>query len=447
MNVTPGTLFIGDNLPMLRGINSGTVDLVYLDPPFHTGDKKRGSNVTAMVDGKKRKQGYGDAFDPSDLKREWFESIRHSAPAVFSVCEAAKSAVGPDRWAYLIFMGARLLEIRRVLKPTGSCWLHCDWHADGWLRALMDAVFGAERFINVLVWWYYNIAATSKRRFGQKHDVIIGYAKGEVWTFNADVMREAYEESGWTKNPESYGDTRYAPNPDGKLAHAVFRIPAINNMAKERTGWEDQKPRALLDRIILACSNRGDVVLDPFCGCATALVSAQVHHRAWIGIDQDPVAEGVLISGYWTPKGEKRVGRLVSEAGLLDASKVQPVAKTPALRTDGGETACDLLESEFKLRQQQAAVLTKAQQARLRRELYIALEGKCQGLVYADGSHVPCRHGGMFLPIEMFELDHIRPRSKGGKDTAANFQLGCSTCNGDKAAHLEPPKKRKRRGV
>ena len=448
LNVKPSTLFIGDNLEVLRGIDTGTIDLVYLDPPFHTGDKKRGSNVSAMVDGKRRKQGYGDAFDPSDLKREWVEGVRVSAPAVYAVCEAAKAAVGPAQWAYLVFMAARLLEIHRVLKETGSCWLHCDWHADGWLRALMDAVFGAGNLRNTVAWCYAG-PSSARRWFARKHDTLLFYSKGEAWTFN---LQRVPHKSGLHNDGTMFSarnidvEKRKRLEAEGKPVEDWWQDfgTGAHISKHERTGWEDQKPLALLHRIILACSNRGDVVLDPFCGCATALVSAQIHHRAWIGIDQDPVAEGVLLRGYWNPKGEKKVGRLVSEAGLFDVFKETRVLKAPPARWDTGETACDLLESEFRLRQQQAMVLSKAQQARLRQELYAELEGKCQGLVYANGVRLPCVHGGQFFPIEMFELDHIRPKSKGGRDIASNFQVGCSTCNGIKAAHLKPPKKRNR---
>ena len=435
LNVAPGTLFIGDNLDVLRGIDTGTVDLVYLDPPFHTGDKKRGSNVTALVDGKKRKQGYGDAFDPSDLKREWVETIRLSAPAVFSVCEAAKAAVGQAQWAYLIFMAARLLELHRVLKETGSIWLHCDWHADGWLRALMDAVFGAGNLRNTVAWCYSG-GGVPAGAFARKHDTLLFYSKGSSWTFHR--QHAPYSAASQAMGKGYIGQVLDLDQ--GKAMDDWWvdckPIAGIRKTTKEATGWEDQKPRALLDRIILACSNRGDVVLDPFCGCATALVSAQVHHRGWIGIDQDPVAEGVLISGYWTPKGEKRVGRLISEAGLLDVAKAK-VLKAPPVREDSGETACDLLEGEFKLRQEQSMILTKQQQARLRQQLYARLEGRCQGYRLASGRHVGCKHGAGFLPIEFFELDHVLPRKHGGKDTADNLQLCCGPCNGDKGARLK----------
>ena len=437
LNVRPGTLFVRDNLEVLRGINDECVDLVYLDPPFHS-DRMYVAPLNSEAAG----QEFDDVWHPSDLKREWFESIKEVHEGVYAICEAARVVVGPERWAYLIFMAVRLLEIHRVLKPTGSCWLHCDWHADGWLRALMDATFGAKQVRCSIVWCYTGPGSPKMRQFNRKHDTLLWYAKGKTWTFNKDEVRIAYKPGIVGKLTKTDDNVWGALSREEAEAYAEKgKIPetwwtgfnASWYMSKsEKTGWKTQKPLALLERVVLACSSEGDVVLDPFCGCATTMVAAQKHHRGWIGIDRSKEAQHVTLL------------RMMRETDLLDARLPLHVEFAVPERTDGGVHACEALALELTLKQQRAMVLTGPQKRDLRWQLYHELEGKCQGLRYADGSHVPCLHGGPFMPIEFFQLDHVRPRSQGGKDTAANLQLGCSSCNGFKAAHLEPPTKRRK---
>ena len=211
----------------------------------------------------------------------------------------------------------------------------------------------------------------------------------------------------------------------------------VSAWRNERTGWKTQKPTRLIERIILACSNEGDVVLDPFCGCATAMVAAQKLGRRWIGIDMDVEAQSVTIR------------RMRDEAGLFDAPQAMTVCGKGMLpqRTDDGLHACAMLELEYTLAQQRSQLLTGPQKAVLRKQEYARLAGRCQGLRYADGSHVPCVNGGIWLPPDLMELDHVSPRARGGVDTRANLQLGCRSCNQKKSSHLEPAAKHKRRAA
>ena len=462
-NIRAGTLFIGDNLEVLRGIDTGTIDLVYLDPPFHS-DRE----YVAPLNSKAAGQRFTDIWHPGDpdtgLKAEWLKGVKKYHLAVWAVCEAARVAVGPERWAYLIFMAVRLLEIHRILTPTGSCWLHCDWHADGWLRALMDAIFGAERLRNEVV-WAYEKWTNAGTMFQRNHDLLLVYAKGDSWTFNKlygertkrqeDFLRAGYNlgSSGGTKLARVYdpshpnvvarrpqweaeGRAIYEVEPGkGKALSDVWRIPVVNSQSKESTKWRTQKPLALLERIILACSNEGDIVLDPFCGCATAMVAAQKLGRQWLGIDIDAEAQGVTID------------RMREEAGLFDAPRALVIEPKAPERTDNGLHACEVLGLEFELAQQRSKVLTGRQKAAYRLQEYARLEGKCQGLTYANGSHLPCVNGGIWLPDDLMELDHVNPRARGGVDTEANLQLGCRSCNSVKSAHLKPPARRKRRAA
>ena len=202
--------------------------------------------------------------------------------------------------AYLLNMAIRLMAMRRVLADTGSIYLHCDPTASHYLKLVMDAIFGQQNFRNEIIWWYYNIAVTSKRFFGRKHDIILFYTMSHMWeskkwTFNPNEVRVPYvPNSNWVKNSESYGDERYRPNSSGRLAPDVFYIPTINNMASERRGYPTQKPIALLERILSASSNENDLVLDPFCGCGTAVHAAEKLGRRWVGIDISTFAVGLM---------------------------------------------------------------------------------------------------------------------------------------------------------
>ena len=297
-NFPDNTLYELDNLDVLRGMNSETVDLIATDPPFNT---KRNRSGTAGHYVDKWKWGdtgiLPDQWMWNEVHPKWLEEIKDDNPALHQVIEAARVCHGEDIAAFLCFLSVRLLECHRVLKPTGSLYLHCDHAANGYIRMAMDAIFGKSNFRNEIVWHYYNVASTSRNFFGRKHDTILFYSKSKTVTFNWDDMREPYSQnSNWVKASASYGDDRYGPDERGKLMHDVWRIPTINNMAKERTGSPDQKPLALYERIIKASSNEGDLVLDPFCGCATTIIAAHNLNRRWVGIDRRTDARYHVVS-------------------------------------------------------------------------------------------------------------------------------------------------------
>ena len=428
MNVKPGTLFIGDNLDVLRGIDSESVDLIYLDPPFHS-DKKWLAPTNSEASGAE----FHDVFYPSELKDEWVDSVREASPALYSLCSAAKAmpsrkrkraSQGEMRYAYLIFMAVRLLECHRVLKETGSLWLHCDWHADGYLRVLLDAIFGMEQLRNEVKWCYTGPGSPGMRQFNRKDDTLFWYSKGKTWTFNSDAVRIPYKPGIEAKlkktdaniwgaltsaQAKAYADKGKIPESWWADCPASWYMPS-----KEKTGYPTQKPLKLLERIVLACSNEEDVVLDPFCGCATTMVAAQKLGRQWVGIDRSPKAQELCLS---------RMGR---EAGLFDAAHHLLMTAEPPIRTDDGLTASEQLVSEFELARQESKILTAGQKAALKAKLWLETGGRCPG--------VPGRRCGMVLPPEYFEMDHIHPKSRGGLDRADNFQLLCAPCNRKKGA-------------
>ena len=189
--------------------------------------------------------------------------------------------------AYLAFMAPRLAEIWRLLAPDGSVYLHCDPHASHYLKVIMDTIFGYPRFRNEII-WHYKHTGNSKRDFARKHDVLLRYVKTDSWTFNADAVRQPYD----AKTVKRYerpvvfaGKYEAKLNPLGRLCDDVWEIPPIRNVSKEGLGYPTQKPLALLERIIKASSNPGDIIFDPFCGCGTALDAAHGLNRHWVGID------------------------------------------------------------------------------------------------------------------------------------------------------------------
>ena len=357
------TLYFGDNLHVLREhIADESVDLVYLDPPFNSnanynilfkspdGDSSE-SQIEAFEDTWHWNESAESAFD---------EVMRSGNTDAFTLLRAMRDFLGDnDMMAYLAMMAVRLIELHRVLKPTGSLYLHCDPTASHYLKLLLDGVFGPENFRNEITWRRYSRPKGSQhqaRRFGRSTDIILFYARSESANFNLDAVRvpladkelEArynliddigrycsgpilrtesmgqrpnlvYEYKGFTPGPAGWRMTRDklvaldeagdlywsgTGNPRRKVrpgdeAYFVLDnlwsdIPALESHAKERLGYPTQKPLALLERIIAASSNEGDVVLDPFCGCGTAVHAAQKLGRQWIGIDVTHLAVGLI---------------------------------------------------------------------------------------------------------------------------------------------------------
>ena len=230
----------------------------------------------------------------------WHDEIGAKSSALYSVIETAGQVYDKGMKSYLIMMAIRLIEMSRILKPTGSIYLHCDPTAH-YLKLLMDTVFNKENFRNEVVWCYKG-PSNSKKNFPRKHDYILFYAVSDQTKFNSNAVRVGYSESFLQRrkhNEGSAGITKgYAESRTinqfgkGKVVEDFWTdIPSGGQISKkERTGYPTQKPLALLERIISASSNPGDLVLDPFCGCASALVAAQKLERKWVGIDLSEIA-------------------------------------------------------------------------------------------------------------------------------------------------------------
>ena len=422
-NFKDNTLYEMDNLVVLRGMNSETVDLIATDPPFNT-KRNRSGTAGFYVDNWK----WGDTdilpdqWKWNEVHPKWLEEIKDEHTALYQVIESAKVVQGEDAAAFLCFLSVRLLEMHRVLKNTGSIYLHCDHTANSYIRMAMDAIFGKNNFRNEIVWHYYNVASTSRKFIGRKHDTIFFYAKSSSTTFNWDNMRESYSpDSNWVKASDSYGDPRYGPNEKGKLMHDVWRIPTINNMANERTGSPDQKPLALYDRIIKASSNEGDLVLDPFCGCATTIIAANELKRRWVGIDRRKDSRYHIITRLMgiSRQERERLERYATDQEWLNGQMKRyemHYQTEPPKRTD--KDGHELAELPHVYVAEPENPLTHAEM----HEILVSQFGlKCWGCNYIPPDK------------RYLHLDHIVPRSDGGTNHIDNRALLCQPCNSMKS--------------
>ena len=357
------TLYYGDNLDILRQhVGDESVDLVYLDPPFN-------SNATYNVLFKERSgeespaqiKAFTDTWEWTQESERTFEQEivlnPETPPNVKDMITAFRQFIGSNAMmAYLVMMTPRLVELRRVLKPTGSIYLHCDPTASHYLKLLMDTIFGKERFLTEIIWKRtsaHSDTRQGRRQHGRVHDSILLYSKRDEWTWNPlyteydqDYMDQFYSHvepgtgrryqlgdltgpGGAAKGNPSYevmGVTRFwrfskeqmdkliaegrvvQPRPDAVPRYKRYLdempgvplqdlwtdINPIGAHAKERLGYPTQKPQALLERIIQSSSNEGDVVLDPFCGCGTAVAAAEKLKRRWTGIDVTHLAVALM---------------------------------------------------------------------------------------------------------------------------------------------------------
>ena len=289
------TLFINDNLNVLRGMNSESVDLIYIDPPFNS-NRTYEAPIGSVAEGAKFK----DVWYLDDIEQEWIDSIEVQNTALYNLLETI-GTMGHSREAngnkgYLQYMSIRLLEMHRILKPTGSIYLHCDTKMSHYLKMVMDCIFLPRRFRNEIV-WSYRTGGASKKQFSKKHDVILFYARHrKQYNFNPQTEKAYTKAKGRRAGKVVYGNengkersSMFYEDEQGVYTNVVMRdvwdIPYINSQAKERTGYPTQKPLALLERIIQASSNEGDMVLDAFCGCATTLIACEKLNRQWVGID------------------------------------------------------------------------------------------------------------------------------------------------------------------
>ena len=409
-NVDNRTIFTADNLDIMRELDDDCIDLIYLDPPFNS--QRRYFDPFGYRED--LRIGFDDVWRMDAEKQAWLDEIEFIHPGVFGICESAKLPAGVGMQGYLAFMAIRLLEMRRILKPTGSLYLHCDHHASHYLKTMLDAIFGKNNFLNELA-WCYSWPRNSRRFYSRTHDTLLFYHKGRQWTFNADSVRQPYSAASegrdaYAANASQFGDAVILDQ-RGKLPQDWIVLPPIRPNARERTGWPTQKPLALLELIISASSNPGDIVLDPFCGCATACIASEKLQRRWFGIDIAPEAYQLVIE------------RLRKKEATIAVPGEQDTLSDDDLW--GAITHLESVEDAV-LGMSATRYEAPPPNEQVKQRLYDRQDGKCN----------TC---GEAMPGKNLTFDHIRPQSMGGRHNIANLQLLCNYCNSLKGSRLSNP--------
>ena len=336
------TLYYGDNIDILRRhIKDESVDLVYLDPPFNSNAnynllfaEQDGARAAAQI------QAFGDTWRWDQASAAAYEEVVEAGGEVSRAMQAFRTFLGHnDMLAYLSMMAPRLLELRRVLKKTGSIYLHCDTTAGHYLKMLMDAVFGPTNFRNEIIWYYYNkMHDRRKGMFPKANDLILFYVNDVDSDFTFHQLKEMRDrpvkqlarkkvDGRMVNVKDAEGHVVWRLKADRTLDN-VWRLPCLQPAAAERLGYPTQKPESVLERIIQASSNEGDVVLDPFCGCGTAVAVAQRLKRKWIGIDITHLAINLIKIRLKDAFGDKAkydvVGEPVSVEDAQDLANSNP---------------------------------------------------------------------------------------------------------------------------
>lgn len=373
-NIANRTIFLHDNLEILQGLNSACIDLIYLDPPFNK-NKVFSAPIGSGAEGAE----FSDIFREEDVKDEWLQTIKSDYDQLFTYLNGIKGVGKPYNFAYLAYMAIRLIECHRILKLTGSLYLHCDPTMSHYLKTTLDCIFGEEKFRNEIV-WKRNPSHEDSKVFGNVSDNLLFYGadinKDDIriplgeeskahykyedqrgryrpenlkagglqgggytydfcghtgpWRCPETTMRQ-YERDDRIHYPKKADGVpqrkRYLTDHPGLLPTNIW-LDIKKARGSENTKYPTQKPLALLDRIIKASSREGDIVLDPFCGCATTCVAAENLGRQWIGID-------VSVKAYELVK--ERLETQVARPDALPTYRNEIHLKTnPPRRTDLG---------------------------------------------------------------------------------------------------------------
>ena len=400
------TLFIEDNLPVLRGIDSKSIDLIATDPPFNkgvgafTGTTKAGQDVE-----------FKDVWNwDDDVQMKWLDEIKEEHGNLYTVIQAANTAAGNDMGAFICWLGVRVLEMHRVLRDTGSIYLHIDHTAHAYVKTMMDAVFGRKNFRNEIVWGYEK-PRPSYKQWRRNHDTILFYTKTKDNVFHTQRVPKldgTFEKRKPFKRPD--GSVWHPKEPGKAAGDWWYDIPsfATRMSAKERTGYPTQKPLKLYARMVAASSNPDDIVLDPFAGCATTCVAAEQLGRRWIGIDIREEAEAVTFE-----RLEREVNANMAWNDIVRVRKEAPE------RTDDGEPAAPELFLEPSKPKERRISVPEAREALAKR----------------DG--LRCRGCGYVPPyLDFMHVDHKKPKKLKGKESLSNFALLCEPCNRKKSYKL-----------
>ncbi len=463
-------LWIGDNLTIMRGMNSDSVDLIYLDPPFNSQRKYQG---VITVNGKKRTAQFKDTWTVTDITMDEYDHLEERCPDAAELIKCLGNIHGEGWKAYLTFIGARLVEMHRLLKDAGSIYLHCDKTMSHGLKLLMDCVFGGGNFLNHIAWQYDGPQSPSKKKFATKHDDILRYAKNidKVYVvydelFTVSEVGEPELSKNYKKDEGGYfydlppgdysaasiaelkkeGRVRITKNGKTRIKYYLIKkgakyyrrkktptvwndIPSLGQAGGgENTKWPTQKPVALLNRIIKTSSNKGGILLDPFCGCATACVAAAHQERQWIGIDLELQAAAIMQDRMKSNK----------EKNLLDEfhkCEIRSIVRKPAGKTQVEEELLEDMPQDIEWqktppRRADVRELGASQKTELKPVLYREQNKKCAGCLLEKS-------------VRDLDIDRKIPQKRGGYYTRDNVQLLCGNCNGIKGGRTDAYLRRK----
>lgn len=326
------TLYFGDNLEILKEyIPDNSIDLIYLDPPFNS---KKDYNILYQEPDGKISDAQIKAFDDTwhwgkTSQDTYYELSQNASSKLTDLLVSFRNSIGnSDTMSYLVMMSVRLIELHRVLKDTGSIYLHCDPTASHYLKLILDVIFHPNNFRNEII-WHYRTGNISKHQFQRKHDVIFFYSKGSNDIFNPIEEKEYYTQIYGPKFKPSFKGRKQSEDEGGiyrmSFVDDVWDISAVFTLSKEHLEYPTQKPIKLLKRIIEASSNENDIVLDPFCGCGTTIDAAIELNRRWIGIDITHLAISLIKNRIYTRYGEsveyKVIGEPTDLAGAFELAK------------------------------------------------------------------------------------------------------------------------------
>ena len=445
-NFLDNTLYEMDNLIVLRGINSETVDLIATDPPFNTKRNRSGSageyedKWTWLEKGTKKRP---DQWKWNEIHPKWLEEIKDNHESLHSAIKTAEVCQDKDTAAFLCFLSVRLLEMHRILKPTGSIYLHCDSTVSHYIKTCMDAIFGKQNFRNEIVWRKYSGRKNNAtRKFSTQSDSIFFYVKSKDSFFQPIYMPISEKEIekkyiytdddgrkyrlSWGRHYQQTGEQRriYLDEQPGAAVGSLWVEDGLqlNTSSNERTGSPDQKPVSLYERIIQASSKEGDLVLDPFCGCATTIIAANNLKRRWIGIDRRTDARYHIVTRLLgiSRKDREHLKKYAIDEEWLDKqiqSCEMHYQSEPPKRTDNGEQTAPELAQVYSAEPEN--LLSHAEM----KEILINQFGvECWGCGFQ-----PPDNDERYL-----HLDHINPKSSGGTNDIDNRSILCQPCNAKK---------------
>ena len=483
------TLYHGDNLDFMRRMNSNSVHLIATDPPFN-----KGKDFHATPDSLAKGGKFEDRWSwDKDVHPAWKEQVQDDWPAVWFVIEAAEMAHSEGMAAFICWLAVRVLEMHRILRDDGTLWLHCDDTAGAYIIAMLDAIFGKKNRGDIVTWKRQNSHNATVYSCGRICDTLLRYTKNKklatwnmprverseaelklyrpdkngrlfkgqdltapsttpsrIFTWRGTTpkrgWRYSYEELErlWAEGriltkqdgtPSLAGHITYLDEMDDpKIQNLWTDIERLANNSKERTGYPTQKPIELYRRLIDASSNPGDVVFDPFCGCATTLAAAEQAGRLWIGADiWDKAHLAVLVQLYRLGLNPGSAEYKMSSADLAEHMELErqtslwfnefDVNYTQDLpnRTDAGDIAAPFLK-----------VIRRGMKASPEAEDASAGWSKDKKKAYLLDKMGECSCAGCgrnFDHPDYLEVDHIRPRADGGANSLYNLTLLCRPCN------------------